>query len=217
MWQILTACAGDLANLSTDGKFQPRVTDNDRFVTMRSSPVKKMPCCPRPIKIIFSVDLASAQLGPRSSDTITETGQRRQVPRSPADTSSLKGVGRTFDAALEAAGSSLSVRLILLNLKVRKPGTQRELAGAVGITEATLTHHLNTMDVGGFTTPNRRVQVVQLTQRGDEAFLALRAAAIAFDEKPNAVGLTGTDQAALTALLDRQAANAGSPEPAGLL
>jgi MarR family transcriptional regulator for hemolysin len=129
-------------------------------------------------------------------------------------------VGRAFDEALEAAGGSLPVWLVLLNLKVRKPGTQRELAEAVGITEATLTHHLNAMDADGLITrardaANRRVQVVQLTERGDEAFLALRAAAMAFDAKLN-TGLTDADRATLAALLDRLAANVGAPEPAGL-
>src|ERR1700749_2274192 len=74
-------------------------------------------------------------------------------------------VGRAFDEALEAAGGSLPVWLVLLNLKVRQPGTQRELAEAVGITEATLTPHLNAMDADGLITrgreaANRRAQVV---------------------------------------------------------
>ncbi len=54
-------------------------------------------------------------------------------------------VERAFDAALAEAGGSLPVWLVLLNLKVRRPGNQRELAEAVGITGATLTHHLNAM------------------------------------------------------------------------
>src|ERR1700753_2486187 len=95
-------------------------------------------------------------------------------------------VGRAFDEALAAAGGSLPVWLILLNLKVRRPGTQRELAEAVGIREATLTHHLTAMDADGLVArtrdaANRRVQVVTLTDRGDQVFLALRAAATAFD------------------------------------
>jgi MarR family transcriptional regulator for hemolysin len=129
-------------------------------------------------------------------------------------------VGRAFDEALEAAGGSLSVWLILLNLKLRQPGTQRELAEAVGITEATLTHHLNAMDAGGLVTrvrdaANRRVQVVQLTGKGDESFRALRAAAVAFDVKLNA-GLTAADQADLAALLSRLMANVGVVEIGGL-
>ncbi len=73
-------------------------------------------------------------------------------------------VERAFDAALAEAGGSLPVWLVLLNLKVRRPGNQRELAEAVGITGATLTHHLNAMHAQGLIArarddANRRVQV----------------------------------------------------------
>src|ERR1700691_3307731 len=103
-------------------------------------------------------------------------------------TQASRAVGRAFDEALAEAGGSLSVWLILLNLKIRRPGTQRELAEAVGIREATLTHHLNAMDADGLITrtrdaANRRVQVVTLTEKGDQAFQSLAAAAIAFDAK----------------------------------
>src|ERR1700753_2733257 len=109
-----------------------------------------------------------------------------------------RAVGRAFDADRGGAGGSLPVWLILLNLKVRRPGTQRELAEAVGIREATLTHHLHSMDADGLInrtrdSANRRVQLVALTERGDEAFLRLRDAAVAFDAKLN-VGLTDADQ-----------------------
>ena len=70
-----------------------------------------------------------------------------------------RAVGRAFDEALAAAGGSLPVWLILLNLKVRRPGTQRELAEAVGIREATLTHHLNAMSAGGLITKIGRAHV----------------------------------------------------------
>jgi MarR family transcriptional regulator for hemolysin len=122
-------------------------------------------------------------------------------------------VGRAFDEALAAAGGSLPVWLILLNLKVRRPANQRELAEAVGIREATLTHHLNALDADGLVTrtrdaANRRVQVVALTDKGNEAFLALRTAAAAFDTRLNA-GFTQEDQATLAALLSRLTANVG--------
>jgi len=122
-----------------------------------------------------------------------------------------RAVGRAFDEALAAAGGSLPVWLVLLNLKIRRPGTQRELADAVGITEATLTHHLSAMDSAGLITrtrdaANRRVQVVGLTEAGEAAFVRLRDAAIAFDARLNA-GLTESDVATLTALLGRLSAN----------
>jgi MarR family transcriptional regulator, transcriptional regulator for hemolysin len=130
-----------------------------------------------------------------------------------------RAVGRAFDEALTAAGGSLPVWLILLNLKVRRPANQRELAEAVGIREATLTHHLNAMDVGGLITrardtANRRIQVVTLTEAGEAAFLRLRDAAFAFDAKLR-VGLDDNDLATLTTLLTRLTANVDTPAEAG--
>src|SRR5438132_8218958 len=97
-------------------------------------------------------------------------------------------VSRAFDDALDQAGGTLPVWLILLNLKIRKPANQRELAETVGVREATLTHHLNAMDARGLITrtrdaANRRIQVVTLTEAGEAAFLRLRAAAMAFDAR----------------------------------
>src|ERR1700760_505329 len=115
-----------------------------------------------------------------------------------------RAVSRAFDEALAAAGGSLPVWLILLNLKVRRPGTQRELAEAVGIREATLTHHLNAMDADGLVArtrdaANRRVHIVTLTEKGDQAFKSLAAAAVAFDAKLR-TGLADSDLATLTTL-----------------
>src|SRR5271155_3012586 len=97
-----------------------------------------------------------------------------------------RAVERAFDQALGEAGGTLPTWLILLNLKIRKPANQRELAEAVGVREATLTHHLNSMDAEGLITrqrdtTNRRIHVVELTDAGEESFLRLRTAAVAFD------------------------------------
>jgi MarR family transcriptional regulator, transcriptional regulator for hemolysin len=122
---------------------------------------------------------------------------------------------RAFDEALAEAGGTLPVWLILLNLKIRKPGTQRELAEAVGIKEATLTHHLNAMDGRGLITrkrdaANRRVQVVELTEAGEAAFLRLREVAVGFNGQLQD-GLSESDLAHLDQVLVRLAANAGAP------
>ena len=129
-------------------------------------------------------------------------------------------VGRAFDEALAEAGGTLPVWLILLNLKIHRPGTQRDLAEAVGIREATLTHHLNSMDADGLITrtcdaANRRIQVVTLTEKGDRAFLSLAAAATAFDAKLR-TGLDEADLATLETLLTRLSGNVGAPVGAGL-
>jgi MarR family transcriptional regulator, transcriptional regulator for hemolysin len=129
-----------------------------------------------------------------------------------------RAVERAFDEALGEAGGTLPVWLILLNLKIRKPANQRELAEAVGVREATLTHHLNAMDARGLVTrtrdaANRRVQVVALTEAGEAAFVRLRDAALAFDAKLRA-GLADDDLLMLGKLLGQLAANVGAREAA---
>ncbi|MGH3290812.1 MAG: MarR family winged helix-turn-helix transcriptional regulator [Trebonia sp.] len=123
-------------------------------------------------------------------------------------------VERAFDEALGEAGGTLPVWLILLNLKLRRPANQRELAEAVGVREATLTHHLNAMDTSGLITrsrdaANRRVQVVTLTEAGEAAFARLRDTAIAFHARLRA-GLGDADLATLGTLLGRLATNANA-------
>ena len=131
-------------------------------------------------------------------------------------TQAARAVERAFDEALGQAGGTLPVWLILLNLETRKPANQRELAAAVGVREATLTHHLNAMDARGLITrtrdaANRRVQVVGLTEAGEAAFDRLRDAAIAFDVQLRA-GFADSDLANLSTLLSRLAANAGAAD-----
>jgi MarR family transcriptional regulator, transcriptional regulator for hemolysin len=127
-----------------------------------------------------------------------------------------RAVSRAFDEVLAAEGGSLPVWLVLLNLKTRSLSNQRELAAAMGIREATLTHHLNAMEASGLVTrqrdpANRRVHVVALTAPGEEAFVRLRGAAIAFDQQLRR-GITDQEAAALDELLGRLAANAGADD-----
>jgi MarR family transcriptional regulator for hemolysin len=121
-------------------------------------------------------------------------------------------VSRAFDDALSAADGSVPVWLVLLNLKIRPTANQRELAEAVGIREATLTHHLNAMESAGLLTrrrdqTNRRIHIVELTEAGEAAFLRLRDAAVAFDRRLRR-DITPEQLAGLDELLDRLAANA---------
>ena len=119
----------------------------------------------------------------------------------------------------------MPVWLVLLNLKIRHPANQRELAEAVGVKEATLTHHLNAMDSEGLITrrrhaTNRRIHVVELTDAGEEVFLRLRSSAVAFDRRLRA-GITSDDLVIVDRVLDRLVRNVGgdgeSAEWAGLL
>jgi MarR family transcriptional regulator, transcriptional regulator for hemolysin len=121
-------------------------------------------------------------------------------------------VGRAFDRALAAAGGSLPVWLVLLNLKIGANANQRELAESVGVTEATLTHHLNAMEASGLLTRrrdpgNRRVQLVEPTAAGEELFGRLRDAAFAFDRRLRR-GITADSLAELESLLSRLVENA---------
>jgi MarR family transcriptional regulator for hemolysin len=129
-------------------------------------------------------------------------------------------VSRAFDDALAEAGGSLPVWLVLLNLKTRQVSSQRELAEAVGVREATLTHHLNAMDTQGLVTrtrdpANRRIHVVELTPAGEAAFIRLAEAATTFDRRLRD-GLSDADLDVLATVLGRLAGNvAGGQGPAG--
>jgi MarR family transcriptional regulator for hemolysin len=116
-------------------------------------------------------------------------------------------VSRAFDDALAAAGGSLPVWLVLISLKSGRLASQRELADAVGIQGATLSHHLNAMESAGLVTRrrdprNRRLHLVELTAAGDALFSCLRDAAFAFDQRLRA-GLNEHDVGQLEALLAR--------------
>jgi MarR family transcriptional regulator, transcriptional regulator for hemolysin len=135
-------------------------------------------------------------------------------------------VSRAFDEALGEAGGSLPMWLVLLNLTIGRAANQRELADAVGVTEATLTHHLNAMETAGLLTrrrdpENRRIHVVELTDAGESAFLRLRDAAVAFDRRLRR-GMGAEELATLEGLLGKLAGNVakaeeGAPPWAGLI
>lgn len=127
-------------------------------------------------------------------------------------TRTAKAVSRAFDDALVAAGGSTPVWLVLISLKTQRLGNQRELAGAVGIKEATLTHHLNAMEADGLLTRrrdpnNRRIHLVELTEEGEGAFRRLRRAAMAFDQRLRS-GVSDEEVERLGQLLDRLSGNA---------
>ena len=118
-----------------------------------------------------------------------------------------RDVGRAFDAALARAGGSRPMWLVLLSLKSRPTANQRELAAAVGIQDATLTHHLNGMEADGLLTrrrdpANRRVHLVELTEAGDAAFRRLRTVAQHYDTRLRA-GFSDADLDTLRGLLAR--------------
>jgi len=118
-----------------------------------------------------------------------------------------RSVSRAFGNTLAEAGGSLPVWLVLISLKSRPLASQRELAEAVGIQGATLTHHLDAMESAGLVTrrrdpANRRLHLVELTPAGDALFLRLRDAAAAFDRRLRA-GLSDGEVSQLATLLTR--------------
>ncbi|MCW2855141.1 MAG: hypothetical protein JWR52_756 [Marmoricola sp.] len=127
-------------------------------------------------------------------------------------TRSARAVGRAFDEALASSGGSLSTWLILLQVVISPTSNQRELADAVGLGQATLTHHLNGMEKDGLLTrrrdpDNRRIHIVELTPDGDALFHQLRSTAMAFDAALR-TGLADSELDAVRAVLDVLVANA---------
>jgi MarR family transcriptional regulator for hemolysin len=128
-----------------------------------------------------------------------------------------KVVSRAFDDALTAAGGSAPTWLILISLKTQPASNQRELARAVGIQGATLTHHLNAMEADGLITrrrdpANRRVHQVELTGEGESLFRRLATAARAHDRRLRA-GISESELATLRELLGRLHDNVGGSAP----
>src|SRR3954452_18326438 len=97
-------------------------------------------------------------------------------------------VTTAFDRALAEAGGSAAVWQVLLLVRSGEWGTQARMAEAMGITAATLTHHLNALERQGLVrrwreAHNRRSQRVELTDAGAELFDRLRDVAMQHDER----------------------------------
>lgn len=126
-------------------------------------------------------------------------------------TRTAKLVSRAFDQALAEVDGALPTWAILASLKAARHGKQQDIAEAIGIEGATLTHHLNRLERDGLVSrsrdpDNRRVHRVTLTEAGEQTFFRMLAAVQAFDQQLRA-GLTGEDEATLRAVLDRLRAN----------
>ena len=91
-----------------------------------------------------------------------------------------------FERAMADAGGSAAAFQVLVIVRSGEWGTQARMAEAMGITGATLTHHLNALERQGLVRrwredSNRRVQHVALTPEGEELFLRLRDVAVRHD------------------------------------
>jgi MarR family transcriptional regulator for hemolysin len=126
-------------------------------------------------------------------------------------------VSQAFDRAMAGAGGSAAAWQVLLLVRSQQWGTQAALAEAMGITGATLTHHLRALEEQGLVRrwrddSNRRVQRTALTPAGEELFERLREVAIRHDERLRAQ-LSEAEAAQLAQLLDRLQAGVAE-EPA---
>jgi MarR family transcriptional regulator for hemolysin len=122
-------------------------------------------------------------------------------------TQTARTVSQAFVRAMAEAGGSASTWQVLLLVRSRHWDKQSELAQAMGVTSATLTHHLNALEAGGLIRRwrepgNRRIQRVELTDEGVAMFDRLRGVAVAHDARLRAL-LSAEEVEQLSALLDR--------------
>jgi MarR family transcriptional regulator for hemolysin len=127
-----------------------------------------------------------------------------------------RAVSTAFEHAMAQAGGSVSAWQVLLLVRTGQWGSQTRMAAALGITGATLTHHLNALERQGLVRRwreegNRRVQHVELTQEGEALFDRLREVAARHDAQLRAP-LSGEEQARLRDLLEKLRAGVEPPE-----
>jgi MarR family transcriptional regulator for hemolysin len=116
-------------------------------------------------------------------------------------------VSQAFDGAMSEAGGSAAAWQVLLLVRSEQWGTQAKLAEAMGITQATLTHHLTSLERQGLVRrwrddANRRIQRVELTEAGSELFDRLRDVAVRHDQRLRS-NLTAAETHQLAELLDK--------------
>lgn len=107
-------------------------------------------------------------------------------------TQTARAAASAFEQVMAAAGGSASLWQVLLLVRSQEWGNQSSMAEAMGVTSATLTHHLNAAERQGLVRrwrdpDNRRVQRVELTDDGVAMFDRLRGAAVAHDERLRAL------------------------------
>ena len=128
-------------------------------------------------------------------------------------------VTQEFDRAMAEAGGSGPVWQVLLLIRSRQWGQQSDMARAMGVTGATLTHHLNALERDGLVRrwrdpANRRVQHTELTPTGEELFARLRGVALRHDDRLR-TSITEAETAMLHEVLARLAAAVGAPPASG--
>jgi MarR family transcriptional regulator for hemolysin len=125
-------------------------------------------------------------------------------------------VSQAFDRAMAEAGGSAAAWQVLLLVRSQQWGAQSRMAEAMGITGATLTHHLNALEAAGLVRrwrepSNRRVQRTELTPAGEELFGRLRQVALRHDKRLRSQ-LTDEETVLLGELLAKLEAGLAGPE-----
>src|SRR5690349_14250344 len=125
-------------------------------------------------------------------------------------TRTAHAAAQAFERAMAQAGGSAAAFQVLVLVRAQEWGTQAEMAAAMGITPATLTHHLNQLDRQGLVRRwredgNRRSQRVELTPQGEAEFDRLRAVAVEHDARLRSA-LTDGEVDELAQLLDKLSA-----------
>jgi MarR family transcriptional regulator for hemolysin len=126
-------------------------------------------------------------------------------------------VTNAFERAMAEAGDSASTWQVLLLVRSEQWGTQSRMAQAMGITGATLTHHLNALEARGLVhrwreAENRRVQHAALTPDGEALFARLREVAMRHDQRLRC-NLTDKETILLAELLEKLQAGIDQPQP----
>jgi MarR family transcriptional regulator for hemolysin len=135
-------------------------------------------------------------------------------------TRTARAAAQAFDRAMASEGGSASIWQVLLLVRAGDWSTQSQLARAMGVTGATLTHHLKSLEADGLVRrwrepDNGRVQRVELTPGGEELFERLRAVATRHDERLR--GLLSVQEAdQLRRILDRLDAGLHDPGDTGV-
>lgn len=122
-------------------------------------------------------------------------------------TRTARVVSQAFERAMAEAGGSAAAWQVLLLVRSGQWGTQAGMAEAMGITGATLTHHLQALEAQGLVDrtrggSDRRAQQVALTDEGAALFDRLRRVAQQYDERLRSI-LGEEDAGQLAALLER--------------
>jgi MarR family transcriptional regulator for hemolysin len=138
---------------------------------------------------------------------ITVSSRPASTPIGLRLTRTSRAVTQAFERAMAEAGGSVPTWQVLLLVRSANWETQSELAKELGITGATLTHHLTALERKGLVRRwredgNRRVQRVELTDAGIELFDRLRAIAARHDRLLRSQ-LSDDEVEQLGALLDK--------------